>query len=197
MRDTMRDSMRESSPLRESRMSPLKESMLTSTLRASSPIRKQPLLRLEEEDELVRAMREQISLEKQLEDAKISLVQRPDFNLYDAFRVFDIDAKGYITYSDLKNGLNDIGIFPTIEDVELYLKRYDKNNDSRIRFSEFCDSLTPVDAYYAQLLNKRVSNETRGRFYQRDDCFLSETKIEFRNIWRTHFKIEAYSESLR
>lgn len=66
--------LRESqSVFRESRMSPLKES-LTSTLRASSPMRKQPLLRLEEEDELVRALREQISLEKELENAKISLV---------------------------------------------------------------------------------------------------------------------------
>lgn len=48
---------RESGGFRESRMSPLKESM-SSTLRASSPVRKQPLLRLEEEDELVRALRE-------------------------------------------------------------------------------------------------------------------------------------------
>ncbi len=31
----------------------------------------------------------------------------------------------------------------------------------------------------------------------RDDCFMGETKIEFRNIWRTHFKIEGFSESLR
>ena len=59
---------RESSPLRESlresRMSPFKD---TSILRASSPVRKQPLLRLEDEDELVRNLREQISLEKELE----------------------------------------------------------------------------------------------------------------------------------
>ena len=47
------------------------------------------------------------------------------------------------------------------------------------------------------MLNKRGSNDTRGRPYQRDDCFLGETKIEFRNLWRTHFKIESYSESLR
>ncbi len=123
-------------------MSPLKESM-TSTLRASSPIRKQPLLRLEEEDELVRALREQISIEKELDNAKISLAQRHDFNLYDAFRIFDIDSRGYISYSDIKASLNDIGVFPTVEDVELFIKRYDKNNDRVLRFSEFCDAFTP------------------------------------------------------
>jgi hypothetical protein len=111
--------------------------------------------------------------------------------------MFDINSNGYISFSELKNGLNDIGIFPSIEDLELFIKRYDKNNDRRLRFSEFSDAFTPLDAYYGSLLNKRISNETRGRLYQRDDCFLSETKIEFRNVWRTHFKIEAFSESLR
>jgi hypothetical protein len=77
------------------------------------------------------------------------------------------------------------------------VKRYDKNNDRRIRFSEFCDSIQALDPYYASILNKRTSNDTRGRFYSRDDCFLPETKIEFKNLWRTHFKIESYSESLR
>jgi hypothetical protein len=37
----------------------------------------------------------------------------------------------------------------------------------------------------------------RGRLYARDDVFLSETRIEFRNVWRTHFKIETYAEQLR
>ena len=85
-------------------MSPLKESLVN--IRSGSPFRKQPLLRLEEEDELVRSLREQISLEKEIENAKISLAQRSDFNLFDAFRIFDVDAKGYINYSDLKDGLN-------------------------------------------------------------------------------------------
>ena len=79
----------------------------------------------------------------------------------------------------------------------MYIKRWDKNNDHRLRFSEFSDSFLTLDQYYANLLNRRTSNDTRGRLYQRDDCFLSETKIEFRNVWRTHFKIESYSESLR
>jgi hypothetical protein len=42
-------------------------------------------MKQDDEDELVRAFREQISLEKELEDAKIRLVSQPDFNLTDAF----------------------------------------------------------------------------------------------------------------
>jgi Ca2+-binding EF-hand superfamily protein len=157
---------RASTPLRdslhESRISPLKESL---AVIRGSPVRKQPLLRLEDEDELVRSLREQISLEKEIENAKISLVQRPDFNLFDAFRIFDIDAKGYINFIDLKEGLNAIGIFPATEELDLYIKRYDKNSDKRIRFSEFSDSFTPLDGYYGSLVNRRTSNDVRGRLY--------------------------------
>ena len=143
------------------------------------------------------ALREQISLERDLENEKISLIQKHDFNLFDAFRIFDNDSRGFVNHSDLKFGLNSIGVYPSNEELSLFIKRYDKNNDLRLRFSEFCDSFTPIDSYYSTLLNKRTSNDTRGRLYSRDDCFLNETKIEFRNAWRVHFKTETYAETLR
>jgi len=155
------------------------------------------VLPLAEEDELVRALREQISFERELENAKTALIHKPDFNLFDAFRIFDFDSRGYATISDFKYGLNEIGVYPSAEELDLFIKRYDKNRDLRIRFSEFCDAFTTNDKYYAALLNRRTSNDTRGRLYSRDDCFLTETKIEFRNVWRVHFKIEAFSEQLR
>lgn len=88
-------------------------------------------------------------------------------------------------------------MFPSLEELELYIKRYDKDHDHRVKYSEFCDSMTPNEAYYASILNRRASNDARGRFYQRDDCFFAETRLEFKHLWRTHFKVEAYSESLR
>jgi EF-hand domain pair len=121
-------------------------------------------------------------------------VQKNDFNVFDAFRIFDIDSRGWVSLSDLKYGLNEIGVYPAAEELDLFIKRYDKDLDGRIKFSEFCDSFTPVDNYYAIILNRRTSNNARGRFYSRDDCFLSETKLEFKQVWRTHFKIEVYAE---
>ncbi len=169
-----------------------------SQMRESSPARsKQPVLRLADEDELVRALREQISLERELENAKISLIQKADFNIFDAFRIFDIDNRGWVTSTDLRLGLNDIGVYPGLEELDLFFKRYDKNQDGRIKFSEFCDSFTPLDNYYGILLNRRTSNNVRGRLYSRDDCFLGETKLEFKQVWRTHFKVEVFSEQLR
>ena len=42
-------------------------------------------LKFEEEENLVSTFREQIRLEKELEDAKIRLAAQPDFNLMDAY----------------------------------------------------------------------------------------------------------------
>ena len=73
LRDSIRSPIRESlgSPMRESRMSPAKE--LRNTASPMKRGREIPL-RLDDEDELVRALREHINLERELENAKITLV---------------------------------------------------------------------------------------------------------------------------
>ena len=77
-----------------------------------------------------------------MEKSKIDLVETCyDFNLFDAFRVLDRDAKGYLTSFDIKDAFDnpralDLPQF-TLEDVELIIARYDRDNDRRIRFSEF------------------------------------------------------------
>ncbi len=100
----------------------------------------------------------------------MQLSHRNDFNLFDAFRIFDLDGKGYLTHYDLRAGLNDIGVHSNNEELDLFFARYDKNQDKIIRFSEFCDAFTPLDSYYGSLLNRRSSNN-RPSYYKKDDCF--------------------------
>ena len=87
-------------------------------------------------------------MERDLENSKINLTKTPDFNLFDAFRIFDIDSRGWITLTDLKIGLNEIGVYPDQEELALFFKRYDKDMDNRLRFSEFSDAFSPIDCYY-------------------------------------------------
>ena len=54
---------------------------------------------------MVNIFRDQLNLERALERSKIDLCLRTDFNLIDAFRVFDIEGKGWITANELKEGL--------------------------------------------------------------------------------------------
>ena len=49
------------------------------------------------EGDLVNMLKEQIHLDRELEMAKQSLSLLPDFNLIDAFRIFDTKDKGVLT----------------------------------------------------------------------------------------------------
>ena len=172
---------RQSSPLRESGnlgASRLSESATEVRASHASPIRpraetesfsspsrlgsssyaqakRQSPLKQDDEEELVRAFKEQISLEKELEDAKSRLALQPDFNLMDAFQILDKAARGYVTSTELHEVLADLGSYALRENVYLFSRRYDRNNDGRLLYSEFCDAFTPKSSAQALALTSR------------------------------------------
>ena len=160
-----------------------------------SPVRK-PLLHMPEEDQLVAAFKEMCVLERELEQAKTALTLKSDFNLADSFRQFDPHHRGVINNHDIREGLSAIGVFPTTEEIELFVSRYDNNGDRRLNFNEFSDAFTTLDSYYAHMLTRRPSNH-RAPLYRRDDCFFADTQHAQRDVWRVHFKCETSSESIR
>ena len=150
------------------------------------------------EDETVRALKEYIDLEGKLERAKTNLALRYDFNLFDAFRIFDSYSSGYFVLSDFRLALQDLGIFATYEELSLFFTRYDTDKDGRIRFSEFAEAFLPRDSLSASRLNGRGSNHVRPPFYpSRDSCFGAPTSFEFKDLLRTHFRVELAAEDLR
>ncbi len=61
-------------------------------------------MRPQDEDELVRAFKEQLILDRDLEKAKIDLLDSClDFNLYDAFRVIDKMGRSEASIFDIKD----------------------------------------------------------------------------------------------
>lgn len=54
-------------------------------------------IKMEIEDDTANALREHVLLERELEDAKVNLAIKPDFNLFDAFKIFDLNSNGYIS----------------------------------------------------------------------------------------------------
>lgn len=59
-----------------------------------------------EEDQLVSSLREMCNLERELEAAKVALTLKADFNLYDAFQIFDPRRSGIIGVHDVREGLS-------------------------------------------------------------------------------------------
>ena len=49
------------------------------------------------------------------------------YNCQDAFRVFDLQEHGFFGITQFKEGLGDLGIYVTFDEVELIFKRYDRD----------------------------------------------------------------------
>ena len=79
-------------------------------------------------------------------------------------------------------------------ELELLIKRYDTNNDYKLRYIEFVDALTPRDKIYADHLAGKKSN-----YLARDpeEAMSLRTKLEFGDTLKTMLKCEGYAEDLR
>jgi len=107
------------------------------------------------EQNLCQTFQEQLQLERVTERLKVDLSLRAEFNLIDAFRIFDTDGKGWITAAEIKEGLQVLGVSPHSQDLQLFMKRFDKDEDGRLRYSEFCAAFLPTDPFHNQLLSKK------------------------------------------
>ena len=67
-----------------------------------------------------------------------------DFNLYDAFKVFDIKQRGYVTQIDFETALKyDLRVYASDEEMSLLFKKFDKNRDGVISYVEFIKGVLP------------------------------------------------------
>jgi Ca2+-binding EF-hand superfamily protein len=117
-----------------------------------------------EENTLASTLREQISLDRDLESTKEALALKSDFNLLDAFRIFDRYDNGSVNLYDIEDTLRLLGVFGTREEQRLFLKKFDKNGDGRLRYSEFCDAFTPKDYVYSSMVTARISHNASNSY---------------------------------
>jgi len=126
---------------------------------------------------------------------KHDLALKGDFNLLDAFRFFDVRAKGFITRGELEDGLQEFGVYPTSAELYLIMRKYDTDNDSLIKYTEFCDMITPKSAEYASIMSKRVP--TYADIDSLDLVFRWDTKKTFGKVLNSIIQHEVNSEALR
>jgi Ca2+-binding EF-hand superfamily protein len=167
---------------------------VTSTM---SPSRRFPSpMRVDDESELVRGFKEQISLENELEDAKNRLALQPDFNLPDAFDLLDRHMFASLSSTELSDSLAANGVYTISEDVFLFVKRYDRNSDGRLNYAEFSDAFMPKSASIATTLQLRRAHYSILRA-PRSEYFSSYTRELFFKTLRVHFSVESSAENLR
>jgi Ca2+-binding EF-hand superfamily protein len=77
------------------------------------------------------------------EELRQKLSKRPLFDTYEAFKALDQNNNGFISINEFRDLLAEHGVFPTNKDLLNLMKRYDKNQDGKVTYSEFINELTP------------------------------------------------------
>ena len=99
-------------------------------------------LKNSEEEYLATVMKNQLDLDKELEEIREDLAIKTDFNLMDAFRFFDSNGKGFITSSELDQTLQLLDVFADSTEIYLIMRKYDADGDGLLRYLLFsikCD----------------------------------------------------------
>ena len=132
-----------------------------------------------------------IEYESKIEDAKINLIKRPDFNIEDAFLIFSNPQKEIISFSDLKNGLKDLGLYLSDKEVKLIMNRADFDKKTFLNFEKFFDLLIPNEKKFRINSKKKFNEEICSKNHKNDnDIFLLSTKIYLINLIRLLIQYE-------
>ena len=131
-----------------------------------------------------------MEIESKIEDMKIDLARKPDFNFEDIFRIFEADGKGYIEPEDLKQGLRLLGLNPTDFDIKLLMKRFDLNQQNLLSYTDFFDMVVSFEKKTRNSVQIRPPNSCCP--CKSPDIFECDTLIAIKNLFK--FIIECERE---
>ena len=80
--------------------------------------------------------------------------------------MFDKDGKGWINSLELYKGLEEMGVQVNTAEVMYFIKKYDKNESGRLKYSDFCDAIIPLEVASAKILCKRQPKSGGVNFSQ-------------------------------
>ena len=134
-------------------------------------------------------LRKLMSVEDQIELAKIDLALNPDFNVEEAFRIFECNGRGFLDGNDLKCGLNLIGVYPQDYQIRLLMKRFDLQKEGCINYGDFFDMLVPFEKEYRNMVENRVPRSCCP--CRCPDVFCFNTICALRNVFNLIINAES------
>ena len=136
----------------------------------------------EEDNLLNKYLKNLMDAEKRIEDSKMELAMRDDFNCEDAFRIFEKNNKGFLTNEDLKNGLISLDIYATDSDVRSLMKRYDLNKKGFLNYVDFFDMIIPYEKDFRNLVENKSPKSCCA--CKSPDIFMFTTKLFLKNLFK-------------
>ena len=110
--------------------------------------------------------------------------------------MFDIDEKGFIRINELEEAFALFEIYPSRDEMELIMRKYDKDSDGKLNFNEFCEMIVPKDRNYSSLLKSRKAYNAHFDF-KRSEPFTPDTMVEFKQFLLRLINNEGRAETLR
>ena len=141
-----------------------------------------------EEKQFIDYLRKAMALEYKLENLKIEVSLRCDFNWEEIFRIFELEGRGFLSREDLVLGFNKFDLYPNDLDISLLLKRYDLKNEGFITYPDFFEMIAPFSKYHRLMIeNRRKISEIKELT---PDELSSETKQYIKNLFSEIFQGE-------
>lgn len=131
--------------------SPLRQTMTSSSLVSVNGLET-------EERQFVSFLQTLMTAESRIEQQKIDLAMKTDFNVEDAFRTFEYNGRGFLTESDLISGLNRLELYPSSFEAKLLMKRFDLQKVGSLSYADFFDIVTPFERDYRAIVEARPPN---------------------------------------
>ena len=129
--------------------------------------------------------------EKEIELNKVELSLKKDFNCEDIFRLFEYNGRGFISFEDLKYGLNLLDIKTNDYIINLLMNRFDLMRRGQINYADFFDMIVPFQRSYRNMIETRIpiSDNPQNILDILDKNTISSLKILFICIIEFEFRI--------
>ena len=148
-----------------------------------------------EQTQFIEYLRVLMDAESSIEKVKTELSLHIDFNVEDAFRIFEVNGRGYITEDDLREGLNVLEMYPTRSDVRFLMKRFDLQKKGVINYADFFDMVTPYEKQYRIMVEQRTPNSCCA--CRCPDVFMCSTIITLKCLFNMLIEYEKKFYALR
>ena len=132
----------------------------------------------------------------EIEEIRRDLSLRRDFSLKDAFRMFEMEERGYVCDADFKFVLKELGIYPSLEEINVLIKTYSNGRDLILSFKEFSKLFLPFDD---ELSTKLRMKATVGCFPPESwlSRLLPDSVVLLGKLFRLLLEAEAQFESAK
>ena len=131
-----------------------------------------------------------------LEKEKNELALRADFNIEDAFRIFQLRNRDYLTEADFDFGCKSLSIPIEKDVISLIFKKYDLVNEGVLSFNSFFDMFVPFRKEYRNMIQNRNPMVYIPKF-NKAEVFLETTRLYLQKLIRTIASSEVCIENER